>query len=313
MSTITTTSKLTLTPHPVFSANENTGHNPAPADGEKLPLHAPFPPDGRSLMASGFLDDLLNPDFTPTRICQLHDISLAQLRNITESAEFKQAIADSAAINNARRETIRDQLYTQALAAASDLIREAAHVSELNRTCTTEPRPQAPTNPEAHRRALVAATRHHAANARLLETRRKAINTVLRECRPEQGERGKLKPKRPHRNADAARSNKKPAQIKRDSLQFHRGAQPPIDTPACPTSDNMIHKRRNDMNRDQLEGNWKQFKGKAKEKWGKLTDDDLDTVNGRAEQLEGKIQERYGKTKEQARDEVNQFCKSCKC
>ncbi len=67
------------------------------------------------------------------------------------------------------------------------------------------------------------------------------------------------------------------------------------------------------MNREQLEGNWKQVKGKAKENWGKLTDDDIDAVNGRAEQLEGKIQERYGKTKEQAREEVNQFCQSCNC
>ena len=67
------------------------------------------------------------------------------------------------------------------------------------------------------------------------------------------------------------------------------------------------------MNRDQLEGNWTQVKGKAQEKWGKLTDDDIDVINGRAEQLEGKIQERYGKSKEEARDEVNQFCNSCNC
>lgn len=46
------------------------------------------------------------------------------------------------------------------------------------------------------------------------------------------------------------------------------------------------------MNNDQLEGNWKQFKGKLQEKWGKLTDDDLDVTNGNREQLEGKIQER---------------------
>lgn len=43
------------------------------------------------------------------------------------------------------------------------------------------------------------------------------------------------------------------------------------------------------MNWDRIEGNWKQFSGKVKERWGKLTDDDLDVINGRREQLEGKI------------------------
>lgn len=264
-------------------------------------------------MASGFFDDLLDPNLTPSKICQLHDITLAQLRSITKSPQFKQAIADNAAINAARRESIRDQLHTQALAAASELISEAAQITELNRTCTTDPRPQTATNPDAHRRALNAATRHHATNARLLETRRKAINTVLKECRTENAKATKPKPKQPITPPNAATTHEKPRQIKRDSLQFHRGAHPPIDTPACPTSDTMIQQRRNDMNRDQLEGNWKQVKGKAKENWGKLTDDDIDAVNGRAEQLEGKIQERYGKTKEQAREEVNQFCQSCNC
>ena len=59
------------------------------------------------------------------------------------------------------------------------------------------------------------------------------------------------------------------------------------------------------MNRDQMEGNWKQFTGKVKEQWGKLTDDDLDWVEGRREQLIGKIQERYGKDREAAREEVD--------
>tara|TARA_R110002096_G_scaffold173781_9_gene348848 strand:- start:5466 stop:5651 length:186 start_codon:yes stop_codon:yes gene_type:complete len=61
------------------------------------------------------------------------------------------------------------------------------------------------------------------------------------------------------------------------------------------------------MNRDQLEGNWKQVKGKVQEQWGKLTNDDMDTINGKAEQLEGKIQERYGKSKEEAKKEVDTF------
>lgn len=55
------------------------------------------------------------------------------------------------------------------------------------------------------------------------------------------------------------------------------------------------------MNWDRIEGNWKQFKGKAKERWGELTDDDLDRAAGKREQLSGRIQERYGI----ARDEVD--------
>ena len=44
------------------------------------------------------------------------------------------------------------------------------------------------------------------------------------------------------------------------------------------------------MNWDQLQGSWKEYKGKVREKWGKLTDDDLDTINGKREQLVGRIQ-----------------------
>ena len=46
------------------------------------------------------------------------------------------------------------------------------------------------------------------------------------------------------------------------------------------------------MDWNRVEGNWKQMKGKVKEKWGNLTDDDLDKIAGRRDQLEGKIQER---------------------
>ncbi|SQI81668.1 putative stress-response protein [Klebsiella oxytoca] len=54
------------------------------------------------------------------------------------------------------------------------------------------------------------------------------------------------------------------------------------------------------MNKDEIGGNWKQFKGKAKEKWGKLTDDDMTVIEGKRDQLVGKIQERYGYEKDQA-------------
>lgn len=61
------------------------------------------------------------------------------------------------------------------------------------------------------------------------------------------------------------------------------------------------------MDWDRVEGNWKQFKGKVKEQWGKLTDDDLDTIAGKREQLEGKLQERYGYAKDQARKDVDDW------
>jgi uncharacterized protein YjbJ (UPF0337 family) len=64
------------------------------------------------------------------------------------------------------------------------------------------------------------------------------------------------------------------------------------------------------MDWNRFEGNWKQFSGTVKEKWGKLTDDDLDVINGRREQLEGKIQERYGIAKDQVRKDVDDWLKS---
>ena len=61
------------------------------------------------------------------------------------------------------------------------------------------------------------------------------------------------------------------------------------------------------MNRDRLQGDWKQFSGKVKEKWGQLTDDDLTQVNGDREQLEGKIQARYGYAKDKVKSEVDDW------
>jgi len=55
--------------------------------------------------------------------------------------------------------------------------------------------------------------------------------------------------------------------------------------------------------RRQLEA----FKGSAKEKWGKLTDDDLNVIEGRREQLEGKLQQRYGFAKDQVRKDVDDW------
>ena len=61
------------------------------------------------------------------------------------------------------------------------------------------------------------------------------------------------------------------------------------------------------MNEDILQGKWAQLKGKVKEQWGKLTDDDLDVVAGRHDQLTGKIQERYGVAKEEAEKQLAEW------
>jgi uncharacterized protein YjbJ (UPF0337 family) len=59
------------------------------------------------------------------------------------------------------------------------------------------------------------------------------------------------------------------------------------------------------MNWDRIEGNWKEFKGKAKQQWGKLTDDDLDVIDGRREELEGILQNRYGYARDQVAKEID--------
>ena len=61
------------------------------------------------------------------------------------------------------------------------------------------------------------------------------------------------------------------------------------------------------MNSDQLKENWKQFVGKAKKKWGRLTDNDWKVVEGKRDQLIGKIQERYGITREEAERQLGDF------
>jgi uncharacterized protein YjbJ (UPF0337 family) len=61
------------------------------------------------------------------------------------------------------------------------------------------------------------------------------------------------------------------------------------------------------MNWDMIEGQWKQFKGRAKQAWSKLTDDDLANLNGKREQLAGKIQERYGIQKQEAEKQIDDW------
>lgn len=61
------------------------------------------------------------------------------------------------------------------------------------------------------------------------------------------------------------------------------------------------------MNKYRIEGNWNQLKGKIKEQWGKLTDDELDRIDGQTDQLVGAIQKRYGQSKDDAEREVTEW------
>ena len=61
------------------------------------------------------------------------------------------------------------------------------------------------------------------------------------------------------------------------------------------------------MTWDEIKGNWRNYKGRLKEKWGELTDDDLDRIEGKRDQLLGTLQNRYGRTKDAAEREVREF------
>jgi uncharacterized protein YjbJ (UPF0337 family) len=64
------------------------------------------------------------------------------------------------------------------------------------------------------------------------------------------------------------------------------------------------------MDWNQIEGNWKEFKGKVKEKWADLTEEDLAKIEGSREELEGKLQARYGEAKESIRKSVDEWLKT---
>lgn len=61
------------------------------------------------------------------------------------------------------------------------------------------------------------------------------------------------------------------------------------------------------MNSDTMQGNWEQLKGKVQQKWGKLTDDDLDVVEGKRTELAGRIQERYGIARDEAEKQIDEW------
>src|SRR5579883_1136901 len=89
-----------------------------------------------------------------------------------------------------------------------------------------------------------------------------------------------------------------------DKFPTWRGREPAV---SIPVKQGPMRKTEDAMDWNRVEGNWKQVKGKVKEKWGKLTDDDLNVINGRRDQLEGKLQERYGYAKDQARKDIDDW------
>jgi uncharacterized protein YjbJ (UPF0337 family) len=113
------------------------------------------------------------------------------------------------------------------------------------------------------------------------------------------------------RSNRAAVRNDQPAPH-RDALRCGRGT----NFPSANYSGNdgsiadAAHRQEAHMDWNQLEGNWKQFKGKIKEHWGNLTDDDLMKLEGNRDQFEGALQERYGMTKEQIHKEVDEWLKT---
>ncbi len=66
------------------------------------------------------------------------------------------------------------------------------------------------------------------------------------------------------------------------------------------------------MNWDQIEGKWKQLSGSARERWGKITDDDWQTIGGKKDQLIGRIQERYGIAKAEAEIQADAWLRAQK-
>jgi uncharacterized protein YjbJ (UPF0337 family) len=61
------------------------------------------------------------------------------------------------------------------------------------------------------------------------------------------------------------------------------------------------------MNKDILQGKWREMKGRVKEQWGKLTDDDLSQIDGNSERLLGVLQQRYGYARDRAEEEYKRF------
>jgi uncharacterized protein YjbJ (UPF0337 family) len=91
-----------------------------------------------------------------------------------------------------------------------------------------------------------------------------------------------------------------------DCTTTPKGVGPPNSVEPLPAV-NLTLTKELVMNWDRIEGNWKQAKGKIREQWGKLTDDDLDIIDGKREKLAGKIQHAYGVSKDEAEKQLAHF------
>jgi uncharacterized protein YjbJ (UPF0337 family) len=78
----------------------------------------------------------------------------------------------------------------------------------------------------------------------------------------------------------------------------------------CPDIINIPDNWSETMNWDRVEGNWKEFKGKAQQKWGKLTNDDLDVIEGKRTELAGRLQQHYGVAQDEAERQIDTWLKS---
>jgi len=77
----------------------------------------------------------------------------------------------------------------------------------------------------------------------------------------------------------------------------------------CDVDATISRQQEKKMNRDRVEGNWKQFKGQVQQKWGKLTDDDMDVIEGKRTELAGRLQQRYGYAKDEAEKNIDTWLK----
>jgi uncharacterized protein YjbJ (UPF0337 family) len=99
-----------------------------------------------------------------------------------------------------------------------------------------------------------------------------------------------------------------PLKRKKKILSKTPATRNPPALPAVSAAGKRLHQERSShMNWDQIEGNWKQFKGEAQKQWGHLTNDDLDVVDGERTKLVGRIQERYGCAREEAERQVQDW------
>jgi uncharacterized protein YjbJ (UPF0337 family) len=94
--------------------------------------------------------------------------------------------------------------------------------------------------------------------------------------------------------------------------QGHDEPEPTRSLPCCPRNRPFSNDKQQEqrMNWDRVEGNWKTLRGQVQQKWGKLTDDDVNVIEGKRTELSGRLQERYGYAKDEAEKNIDTWLKS---